>query len=119
MFEGIPMETQVALLKHALARRDDLAGLIEPTIQAWLGRDLAALDAIRERIGARYPEVAEHYRVLFRRVVRNRSIVMAYRLFVPLRRGGVFVAVGANHLYGEEGLLRLIEKQGYRVERAY
>ncbi len=119
VFEGIPMETQVALLKHALAHRDDLGGLIEPTIQAWLRRDLAALDAVNERIGARYPDVADHYRVLFRRVVRNRSIVMAHRLFVPLRRGRVFIAVGANHLYGGEGVLRLIEKQGYRVERAY
>lgn len=119
VFEGIAMETQVVLLKHALGHRDDLAGLIEPTIQAWLRRDLAALDAVNERISARYPDVAEHYRVLFRSVVRNRSIVMAHRLFVPLRRGSVFVAVGANHLYGEEGLLRLIEKQGYRVERAY
>lgn len=119
VFEGIPMETQVALLKHALVHRDDLVGLIEPTIQAWLRRDLAALAAVNERIGARYPEVAEHYRILFRRVVRNRSIVMAHRLFVPLRRGRAFIAIGANHLYGEEGVPGLIEKQGYRVQRAY
>ena len=119
VFEGIPMETQVALLRHALEHRDDLVALIEPTIQAWLRRDLAALDAVNERIGARYPDVADHYRVLFRRVVRNRSIVMAHRLFMPLREGRAFIAIGANHLYGEEGVLRLIEKQGYRVERAY
>lgn len=119
VFEGIPMETQVALLKHALEHRDDLAGMIEPTIQAWLRRDLAALDAVSERIGSRYPDVADHYRVLFRRVVRNRSIVMAHRLFMPLREGSAFIAIGANHLYGEEGVLRLIEKQGYRVHRAY
>ena len=71
------------------------------------------------RASERYPEVAEHYRVLHRRVVENRSIVMAHRLFMPLREGGNFVAVGANHLYGEEGMLALIEKQGYRVERVY
>ena len=119
VFEGIPMDTQVALLRHALEHRDDLAGLIEPTIQAWLRRDLAALDAVNARIGARYPDVADHYRVLYRRVVRDRSIVMAHRLFMPLRQGHAFVAIGANHLYGEEGVLRLIEKQGYRLERVY
>lgn len=119
VFEGIPMATQVALLRHALEHRDELAGLIEPTIQAWLMRDLSAIDAIRGRIGARYPDMAEHYRELFRRVVRNRSIAMAHRLYLPLRRGGAFIAVGANHLYGEEGLLGLIEKQGYGLERAY
>jgi uncharacterized protein YbaP (TraB family) len=71
------------------------------------------------RAAERYPEVAEHYRILFRRVVENRSIVMAHRLFTPLREGGAFVAVGANHLYGESGMLALIEKRDYRVERVY
>jgi uncharacterized protein YbaP (TraB family) len=119
VFEGIPMETQVALLKHALEHRDDLAGLIEPTIQAWLKRDLAALDAVNELIGERFPEMVNHYRVLYRHVVRNRSIVMAHRLHMPLRQGRAFIAIGANHLYGEEGVPRLIQKQGYRVDRAY
>jgi hypothetical protein len=44
---------------------------------------------------------------------------LAHRLFIPLREGGVFVAVGASHLYGTGGMLGLIEKQGYRVERVY
>ncbi|MBI2315917.1 MAG: TraB/GumN family protein [Betaproteobacteria bacterium] len=119
VFEGIPAHTQVALLRHALEHRDDLVGLIEPTIQAWLKRDLAAIGAINAHIVARYPEMADHYRLLHLHVVRNRSIVMAHRLHLPLRRGGAFVAVGANHLHGEDGVLRLIEKQGYRVGRAY
>jgi uncharacterized protein YbaP (TraB family) len=51
--------------------------------------------------------------------VENRSVVMAHRLAVPLREGRAFVAVGANHLYGPEGMLALIEKQGCRVERVY
>jgi uncharacterized protein YbaP (TraB family) len=119
VFDGIPLDTQIDLLKHALEHRDDLAAMIEPTIQAWMKRDLAGIHAVSERIGARYPEMAEHYRILFRRVVENRSIVMAHRLFMPLREGSAFIAVGANHLYGGRGILALIEQQGYRVERVY
>ena len=119
VFDRIPLDTQVALLKHALDRRDELAAMIEPTIQAWMKRDLEGIHRAGYRAAERYPEVAEHYRVLHRRVVENRSIVMAHRLFMPLREGGNFVAVGANHLYGGEGMLALIEKQGYRVERVY
>ena len=119
VFERIPAETQVELLKHALAHRDELAALIEPTIRAWMRRDLAALHSVSDRVGARYPEMASHYRVLFRTVVENRTVVMAHRLFVPLREGRAFVAVGANHLYGDRGLLALIEAQGYRVTRVY
>jgi len=31
----------------------------------------------------------------------------------------VFVAIGADHLYGEKGVLRLLQKQGYRITRVY
>jgi uncharacterized protein YbaP (TraB family) len=44
---------------------------------------------------------------------------MAHRLYLPLREGRVFVAVGALHLYGRQGLLELIRAQGYRIERVY
>ena len=119
VFEGIPFDTQVAMLRHTLEHRDYLASMIEPTLQAWMRRDLAGIRAVNERIVARFPEMAPHYRIFIRHLVDNRSIVMAHRLHVPLTRGGVFVAVGATHLYGDSGLLRLIEKQGYRLARVY
>jgi len=119
VFDGIPLDTQVALLKHGLAEREHFVGLIEPAIQAWLKRDLALLDAVHQRTITRFPQMAEHYRALTRHIVENRSVVMAHRLFVPLREGRVFVAIGADHLYGEKGLLRLLQKQGYRVTRVY
>ena len=41
---------------------------------------------------------------------------MAGRLREPLRSGGVFVAVGAIHLHGPNGLLAQIRAQGYKVQ---
>jgi hypothetical protein len=119
VFDRIPLDTQVELLKHALDHRDELAAMIEPAIRAWMNRDLAGIHLASYRAAERYPEVAGHYRILFEQVVENRSIVMAHRLFAPLREGGAFIAVGASHLYGTRGMLALIEKQGYRVERVY
>lgn len=119
VFESIPLESQVALLQHALANRDWFVSRLEPAIQAWLKRDLAALWRINQETGRRFPEVASHYAVLMERVVINRSVVMAHRLFTPLREGRAFVAVGALHLYGRLGVLALIAKQGYRVARVY
>lgn len=118
-FDRIPLETQVALLRHALAHRDELAALLEPTIEAWLRRDLAGIHAADARVVKRFPEMAEHYRLLDKVVVEDRSVVMARRLFMPLRDGRAFVAIGADHLYGVHGVLALIERQGYRVERVY
>ena len=119
VFERIPLVTQIALLRHALDHRDELAAMLEPVIQAWMKRDLAGIRAANDRVTERYPEMAAHYRILFKLVVENRSVVMAHRLFMPLREGRAFVAVGANHLYGEHGILSLIERQGYRIERVY
>lgn len=119
VFDSIPMDSQVALLRHALAKRDYFVTRLEPTIQAWLRRDLAGLWRVSEDIGRRFPDMAAHYVLLTKRVVTDRSVVMAHRLFAPLRRGRSFVAVGALHLYGSKGLLRLLQEQGYAVKRVY
>jgi uncharacterized protein YbaP (TraB family) len=52
-----------------------------------------------------------------KRMVHDRSVVMAFRMQRELRRGGAFVALGALHLYGEKGVLALLEADGYRAER--
>ena len=57
--------------------------MIEPTIQAWMRRDLAGMLAVQNRTAARFPEMAAHYAILFRSIVENRSVVMAHRLFMP------------------------------------
>ena len=118
-FDECPMETQVALLKHALSHREELVALEDETIRAYLLRDLSAIWRLRERFIERYPEVAAHQAVMTKRLLYDRSVVMAYRMQRELRRGGAFVAVGALHLYGEKGVLALLQQDGYRATRVY
>jgi uncharacterized protein len=118
-FDAIPLDTQLALLRHALDHRDALQAQVEPTVRAWLKRDLTALSHINRTIERGDPQLARHYALLTRHVVDGRSALMAYRLYLPLKRGGVFVAVGALHLVGAHGLLALLEQQGYRITRVY
>ncbi len=101
-FDSIPLETQIALLRHAIEHRADLEAQTEPTVRAWLRGDLAALARLGTAAAGDDPALRDHYAVLAQQLVVNRSALMAYRLFLPLRRGGVFVAVGALHLLGEE-----------------
>jgi uncharacterized protein YbaP (TraB family) len=117
--DTIPLETQLALLRHALAHRAELEAEIEPTTRAWLARDLAALVRINRAAAGGDPEFARHYAALTRALVDDRSALMAYRLFLPLKHGGVFVAVGALHLHGAGGLLALLREQGYHLRRVY
>jgi hypothetical protein len=52
-----------------------------------------------------------------KRVVHDRSVVMAFRMQRQLRRGHAFIALGALHLYGKKGVLTLLEADGYRTTR--
>lgn len=45
---------------------------------------------------------------------RNRNWVSQLKKLMP--KQSVFVAVGAGHLVGEDGLIKLLRKQGYKVE---
>ena len=118
-FDECPMDTQVALLKHTLAHRDELVALEDETIRAYLARDLETIWRLRERFIARYPEVAAHQAVMTKRLLYDRSVVMAYRVQRELRRGAAFVAVGALHLRGAKGVLALLEEDGYHATRIY
>ncbi|MCD6041994.1 MAG: hypothetical protein K0R40_1597 [Burkholderiales bacterium] len=118
-FDEFPMDSQVALLKHSLAHRDELAELAERTLEAYLQADLAGIWRLRERFAQRHPEVAAHQAVMTKRVLYDRSVVMAFRMQRQLRRGQAFVALGALHLYGPKGVLALLQDDSYRAERVY
>jgi len=118
-FDEFPMESQVALLKHSLAHRDELAELAGRTLDAYLARDLSEIWRLREAFMARHPQVAAHQAVMTKRVLHDRSVVMAFRMQRQLRRGDAFIALGALHLYGEKGVLALLEEDGYRAAPVY
>jgi uncharacterized protein len=48
-----------------------------------------------------------------------RSRRFAERLAPQLRRGGVFAAMGALHLYGRKGVLSLLAERGLKLRRIY
>jgi len=118
-FDEFPMESQVALRRHSLAHRDELLQLSARTLDAYLAGDLAGIWRLREAFVLRHPEIAAHQAVMNKRVVHDRSVVMAFRMQRQLRRGGAFVALGALHLYGDKGVLALLEEDGYAAVRVF
>ena len=116
-FDEFPMDSQIALLRHSLAHGEELVALAERTLEAYLAHDLTAIWRLREDFISRHPQVAAHQAVMTKRVLHDRSVVMAFRMQRDLRRGGAFIALGALHLYGEKGVLALLEADGYRPAR--
>lgn len=119
VFDDLPMDSQVALLKHSLAHASKLAKVSERALEAYLARDLAAIWRAQQEFVARHPEIALHNAALMKRILHDRNVVMAFRMQRQLRRGKAFVALGALHLYGAKGVLALLEEDGYRVRRVY
>lgn len=59
------------------------------------------------------------YADFMKHVVDDRNVRMAERAAPLLRKGNTFIAVGALHLIGEQGLVELFRKQGYTVTRLH
>lgn len=116
-FDESPLEVQVALLKHSLAHGAELDALGERMLQAYVERDLEGMWRARETFIHDHPEVTAAQAVMTKRLVYDRSVVMAFRMQRQLRRGGAFIALGALHLYGAKGVLALLEQDGYRTAR--
>lgn len=114
-FDAVPLDTQVALLEHILARRDLPLAESEAAIADWLGGDLGALARLPFRAGQRFPALRVHYERLVSHIIHDRTALLHHRLFFPLRSGRAFIAVGAAHLQGRLGLLAMLRRDGYRV----
>ena len=113
VFDGLPLEDQVGLLRDAVEQVAGLDAMLDELLAAYKRQDLAAMVAINEAAMATGdPRLAGEFQ---RRLIVDRNHRMAERMEPWLQQGGAFVAVGALHLPGEQGLLRLLEQRGYSV----
>jgi len=119
IFDGMTEADQVALLRHAVENHDRMPKVTNRLIEAWLARDLAALWRIGQE-GVGESEEARRLDKVFRgRLLTERNVRMAERLEARLKAGSAFVAIGALHLYGNDGVLALLAKRGWKVTRVY
>jgi hypothetical protein len=116
VFNGMSLDDQVVLLRDAVETVGLSGGAMEQLAQAYLRRDLAALQSLQEK---HKPADARVYDDMMRRLLTQRNRAMAERMRPRLREGNAFIAVGALHLPGNDGLLRLLTGDGYRVSRLY
>jgi uncharacterized protein YbaP (TraB family) len=113
VFEGLPLDDQVALLRDAVEQFASIDGMNDELLAAYKRQDLAAMMAINEAAMASGDQrLAREFQ---RRLVVDRNYRMAERMEPWLKQGGAFVAVGALHLPGEQGLISLLRQRGYSV----
>lgn len=115
VLDGISTPDQIEILRDTVCRYEELKRQVTELIAYYLDGDLAAMWAINSRP---HHDEAVYARFLDR-ILTQRNRRMLERLREPLARGHLFIAVGALHLPGEDGLLRGVESMGYELERVY
>lgn len=113
---GMTPDQQISLLREAVGRYEQLPGAVEQMVSAYLDRDLQRLAALGRRYGPADAGLASTFE---ERLIASRNRRMAQRVQPMLDAGATFVAVGALHLAGPDGLPRLLAREGYDVEPVY
>lgn len=105
---------QEGVLAATLKDLDSGLAVFGKLLEHWRRGDAAALD---EQINASLRANALGD-ALFERLVERRNRRMSLKIAALLEGGGTtFVVVGAGHLVGAGGVPRLLQTQGYRVEK--
>jgi len=117
LFDDLPLKDQIALLQDTLDNLDSIDQMLGELQVAYLDRNLKRLLELNEAsMRDSDPLLAETFN---RKVIVERNHRMAERMQPRLREGQQFIAVGALHLAGKEGLLKLLSARGYRLSRIY
>ena len=118
IFDSLPKEEQVTMLKDAL---DNLKpnGSIQLKMQiAYEAKNLNDLyGLVGETINLSSNKASA--KELMKKMLYDRNIKMAERMNQYFEKGNAFVAIGALHLPSSEGVLSLLESKGYKIGVLY
>jgi uncharacterized protein YbaP (TraB family) len=112
LFANLGPDAQREMLQEAITESESLTAMIDEMSAAWERGDERALEqSVIEDTRLEYPEL---YQMLF--VDRNNAWMT--ELTREMEGSGVdFIAVGAGHIIGRDGLVAQFRARGYRVQR--
>ena len=113
LFNGSPLTRQAELLICLLNNMDDNLRQAIRLTNAYMSQDMKELEAISKMKQGNGcdPTPAE-----LAALIDTRNINWANQLPTMMEEAPAFVAVGALHLPGENGLLNLLQQKGYTLE---
>ncbi len=109
--EDMSAGQQLELLDQALAEFDRVGEIHNQMVDSYLAGDLQALrKEAEDQMDLLTPEAKRYF---IKRGIDARNHHMLESLLPLLEKSSVFVAVGALHLAGEQGLVSLLREHGY------
>ncbi len=113
----LPLSMQIDLIRESLDNQSLVDEVHQRLVDAYLARDLDAMQTLNDQAMAMTDAGTRD--LVNARLVTDRNQRMVQRMLPSLQEGTAFVAVGALHLPGPEGILRLLEQRGYTVTKVY
>lgn len=115
VFDDLPLTDQVALLRETVMLGEQLPVLLDQMTTIYLSKDLKQLEQLyRDYLDPGDDALAAR---IHQRLVTERNQRMFDRMRPFLAQGNNFIAVGALHLAGQQGLLALLARAGFGVRR--
>jgi uncharacterized protein YbaP (TraB family) len=112
---GMPEAIQVYLLKTSLAVIDTIMDQWETVHALYLARDLGAVWPFGVRLVQKAGFDTAPFAEVAREIIDKRNFTMRDTALPLLKQGNAFIAVGAVHLVGKDGLVELFRAAGYTV----
>lgn len=111
---GLQEELLVVTLDEIESKQ--VASLVEEMVSAWMVSDLGRLQRVlTEEERKLSPGRAREFHEKF---LASRNAAMAQKIDSMLKeRASMFIAVGAAHALGDDGLVELLKRKGYRVRQ--
>lgn len=113
LLSGFSDELQVKFLSSTLEEQGKTKESMEALVEAWSKGDADAIEqkTIKEPL-AKHPD----YAPMQAKLIDDRNAGMATKIGEYLKsKDAYFVVVGAAHLVGDKGVVRLLEKQGFKL----
>ena len=119
VFENLSLKEQIILLEETIEHIDEMPEMFAKLHELYLQRDLTELQKFSIEYMMKNSENKALTNTFYKRIVNDRNITMVDRMIKRLREGNAFIAVGALHLPGEKGILKLLENKGYKIKPIY
>ena len=111
---SLPQDYHVSALEETLSSGDLAVDMIETLKQSYLKGDVSVVFPLMKEVMPKSGQ-GEGALKLQEELIDKRNVLMAERSEPILQAGSAFIAVGALHLPGQTGLVKLFRDNGYTV----
>ncbi len=115
VFEKVPQPKQIEFLRDSVDHYDETAADNKEMFDIYYRQDLTALQKLSDKSFDMITD-KEFAHQLEVDLVDKRNRKMVDRMQEKIDAGGAFIAIGALHLTGQNGILKLLEDKGYFIQ---